>query len=172
MAEKHSCRWRRAADRQAEQARTQQAKLDATQAERDLLAVKVAELEHQLALATRQILGPKSERMPTPDEEARKHEGPAPTRGGHTNPEKQKRNAATKAAVSAEVVTHPVPAEERPCPSCGEDAIPIGEGDVSVEWEWVKGYFRKRLHVVEAAHERPGSHGGGRHDAPLETRAR
>jgi transposase len=44
-----------------------------------------------------------------------------------------------------------VPDEERQCPHCGEDATQIGQGDVSVEYEWVAGYFRKRLHIVEAA---------------------
>jgi transposase len=131
--------------------REQQTKLDATQTERDLLAAKVAELEHQLALATKQIVGPKSERMPTPEEEQRKREGNTAKRGGHTNPGKRKANAEAKAALSAEVMTHPVPDDERTCPFCGEDAKPIGKGDVSVEYDWVRGHFRKRLHVVEAA---------------------
>jgi transposase len=131
--------------------RVQQAEMDAKQAENDLLAAKVAELEHKLALATKQIVGPKSERMPTPEQEQKKREGHASKRGGHTNPAKRKKNAETKAALPAEVVTHPVPDEERPCPVCGEDATPIGKGDVSVEYEWVRGYFRKKLHVVEAA---------------------
>jgi transposase len=151
MAEKHSCRWRRTADRQTEQMRVQQAELDAKQAELDVLAAKVADLEHKLALATKQIVGPKSERMPTPEDEQKKREGHVPARGGHTNPAKRKKNAETKAALPASVVTHPVPDEERRCPHCGEDATPIGEGDVSVEYEWVRGYFRKKLHVVEAA---------------------
>jgi transposase len=146
--------------------RVQQAKLDATQTERDLLAAKVADLERQLALANKQIVGPKSERMPTPEQEEKKREGHVPKRGGHTNPEKRKRNAEAKAALAAEVITHPVPDDERPCPLCGEDATPIGEGDVSVEWEWVRGYFRKRLHVVEAA-RCPCRHHYVRGPAPL-----
>jgi len=131
--------------------RAQQAELDAKQAALDALAAKVSDLEHQLALATKQIIGPKSERMPTPDDELKKREGNAPKRGGHTNPSKRKENAQTKAALPASVVTHPVPDDERRCPHCGEDATPIGKGDVSVEYEWIPGRFRRRLHVVEAA---------------------
>ena len=151
MAEKHSCRWRRTTDKQAEQLRAQQAELEASEAERARLAAQVAELSHQLALATKQIVGPKSERLPTPEEEAKKREGHKPARGGHTNPAKRKKNAATKAALPSDVIVHPVPKEERQCPHCGEDATQIGKGDVSVEYEWVAGYFRKRLHIVEAA---------------------
>jgi transposase len=151
VAEKHSCRWRRTTDKQAEQLRAQQAELEASEAERARLAALVADLEHKLALATKQIVGPKSERLPTPEEEAKKREGHTPARGGHTNPAKRKKNAATKAALSPSVILHPVPDEERRCPHCGEDATQIGKGDVSVEYEWVAGYFRKRLHIVEAA---------------------
>ncbi len=151
MAEKHSCRWRRAADKQAELLRAREAELDAQKAQLAELATKVAELEHSLALATKQIVGPKSERMPTPEDEARKREGNEKKRGGHTNPAKRKKNAEAKAALPATVVTHPVSDEDRRCPHCGEDAKPIRGGDVSVEYEWIPGYFKKRLHVVEAA---------------------
>jgi transposase len=151
MAEKHSCRWRRTADRQVEQMRVQQAELDAKQAALDALAAKVSDLEHKLALATKQIIGPKSERMPTPEDELKKREGGPSKRGGNTNPAKRKKNAETKAALPASVVSHPVPDEERRCPHCGEDAKPIGEGDVSVEYEWIPGRFQRKLHVVETA---------------------
>ena len=48
MAEKHSCRWRRTTDKQAEQLRAQQAELEASEAERVRLAAQVADLEHRL----------------------------------------------------------------------------------------------------------------------------
>lgn len=158
MVDKHSCHWRRTATKQAEQLRVQQAELDATKAELDAtkaehvrLVAKVTELEHQLALATKQIVGPKSERMPTPDDELKKREGLKPKRGGHTNPAQRKKNAATKAALPSVIVPHPVPDEQRRCPHCGQDATPIGQGDATVELEWVPGHFERRLHVVEAA---------------------
>ena len=151
MAEKHSCRWRRTTEKQAEQLRAQQAELAATEAERARLAALVADLEHKLALATKQIVGPKTERLPTPEEELKKREGHKPARGGHTNPAMRAENAAKKAALPTDVIPHLVPDDERRCPHCGEEATQIGEGDVSVEYEWVTGHFRKRMHIVEAA---------------------
>jgi transposase len=158
MAEKHSCHWRRTADRRAEQLRAreaeveaQRAELEAQRAEIAAYAAKVSSLEHDLALATKQIIGPKSERLPTPEEEIKKKEGKAKERGGHTNPAKRKKNAEKKAAMPATVINHPVADADRRCPHCGQDATPIAEGDPSVEYEWVPGYFQKRLHVVEAA---------------------
>lgn len=128
-----------------------QTELEKQRAELAESASRISALEHQLALATKQIIGPKSERLPTPEDEIKKKEGEAKARGGHTNPVKRKKNAAKKAALPATVVNHPVSDEERRCPHCGQDAVPIAEGDVSVEYEWVPGYFRKRLHVVEVA---------------------
>jgi transposase len=151
MAEKHSCRWRSAAEEQAAQLRAKEVELQARQEEVDRLASKVKELEHQLALATKQIVGPKSERMPTPEDELKKREEPERSRGGYTNPDKRRANAEAKAAAPVRTIPHPVPDEERKCPHCGEDATPIGQGEPSVEWEWIPGHFERRLHVVEVA---------------------
>jgi transposase len=151
MVDKHSCHWRRTATKHAEHLREQQAELDATKEEYGRLAAKMAQLEHQLALATKQVIGPKSERMPTPDEELRKRQEAKSQRGGYTNPAQRKKNAQTETALPSTVVTHLVPDEQRRCPHCGKDATPIGEGDVTVEYEWLPGRFEKRLHVVEAA---------------------
>ncbi len=151
MAEKHSCAWRRKAERREERLREKEAELESQRLELSNLAAKVSDLERQLSQATKQIIGPKSERIPTPEAEIKKREGEAPKRGGHTNPEKRKKNREAKAALPGVVISHPVPDEERRCPHCGEEAEPIGEGDVSSEWEWVPGYFQKRLHVVEVA---------------------
>jgi len=148
MAE-HSCPWRRTADEQAEQLRVQQAALEAQQAELKEMTARVTELEHKLSLATKQIVGPKSERMPTPEQELKQREGHKPERGGYTNPAKRKENAEKKAAIAGEVVPHLVPEEQRICPHCGEEAKSIGDGEPSVEWEWVPGHFEKRLHLVE-----------------------
>jgi transposase len=151
MAEKHSCRWRRTAEEQAEQLRTKEAELLAQKEELARLASKVKELEHQLALATKQIVGPKSERMPTPEDELKKREEPERPRGGYTNPDKREANAKAKAALPMRKIPHPVADEDRRCPHCGEEAKPIGEGEPSVEWEWIPGHFERRLHVVEVA---------------------
>lgn len=156
MAEKHSCRWRRTADRQAEQLREQQTALEAQQAELEAqraevarLTAQLAELQQQLSKTTKQLVGPKSERMPSPEDELKKREGQPPARGGYTNPDKRRLTAQQKATMEAEVVTHLVPEEQRHCPHCGQEAKSIGEGELSVEWEWVPGHFEKRLHVIE-----------------------
>src|SRR5689334_22557065 len=101
MAE-HSCHWRRTADKQAEQLRVRQAEFEAQQAQLKEMAARVADLEHKLALATRQIVGPKSERMPTPEDELRRRESQPTQRGGYTNPAKRTENAQKKAALEAD----------------------------------------------------------------------
>ena len=72
---KHVCRWRSAAE-----------KLEAELAEQKVAQAALLErlnaLEHKMALATKQLIGPKSERMPTPEEETKKREGKKGRRGG------------------------------------------------------------------------------------------
>lgn len=109
---------------------------------------RLNKVEHDLTLTTKQLVGPKRERMPTPDEEAKAKEGKKP-RGGYTNPKKRKENAEALARLPATIITHPVPDDERRCPHCGDDIKPIGEGDKSTEFEWVPGHLERRVHVVE-----------------------
>ena len=111
---KHDCRWRDHA-----------AKLEQKLSERDAQLVKLTErvnqIEHKLALANKQIVGPKSERMPTPEQEAKKREGHKPPRGGYTNPKKRRENAEAMASLPATIVPHPVPDAQRRCRHCGEE---------------------------------------------------
>lgn len=146
---RHDCRWRREADRLREQAAENQAQLTAQAEQLKALLERVDQMEHKLALATKQIVGPKSERMPTPEEEAKKKEGHKPARGGYTNPNKRKENAEALASIPATIVEHPVPKEERTCPHCGDEIKPIKGGDRSTEYEWVPGRLERRVHVVE-----------------------
>ncbi len=138
----HSCPWRDAVE-----------KLEAQLADRDakvaVILARLSEVEHKLALADKQIVGPKSERMPTPEQEAKERDGDQPARGGHTNPKKRKENAEKMAALPSVIVPHPIPEAERRCPHCGEEVKPIGEGDKSVEYEWIPGRLERRIHVVE-----------------------
>jgi transposase len=113
------------------------------------LAERLNALKHKMALAHKQILGPKSERMPTPEEEAKKREGKKSARGGHTNPKKRKENAEALASLPTTEVPHPIPASERTCPHCGDEVKPIGNGDRSVEYEWIPGRLTRRIHIVE-----------------------
>lgn len=146
---RHDCRWRREADKLREQAAENQAQLTAQAEQLKTLLERVDHVEHKLALATKQIIGPKSERMPTPEEEAKKKEGHTPARGGYTNPSKRKENAQALASIPATTVEHPVPKEERTCPHCGDEIKPIKGGDRSTEYEWVPGRLERRVHVVE-----------------------
>lgn len=139
---KHKCEWQTAA-----------AKLQEKLAERDAqvaaLTARISDIEHKMALATKQIVGPKSERMPTPEQEAKKREGQKTKSGGYTNGKKRKENAEALASLPTTVVPHPVPDAERRCPHCGDEVKPIGEGERSVEYEWVPGRLERRIHVVE-----------------------
>ena len=139
---KHDCRWRKAATALEERLAEKDAQLAAVTSRLD-------QIEHKLALANKQIIGPKRERMPTPEEEARKRDGDKPSRGGYVNPKKRKENAEALASLPTTIIPHPIPAEERRCPSCGEEVKAIGAGDRSVEFEWVPGRIERRVHVVE-----------------------
>lgn len=149
MAARHECRWRRRTEKLERELRARDEQL----AEKDraiaVLTARVHELEHEVAKLTKAQIGPKSERMPTPEEEAKKRGPEKPKRGGHTNPKARRDNAAKMASLPAENVPHPIPDAERRCPSCGEEVVAIGEGDVSFEIEWVPGRLVRRRHVVE-----------------------
>jgi transposase len=140
----HDCEWR---DRAAE--------LESKLAERDgqfaALLKRVSEIEHTIAVTKRQTLGPKTERMPTPENEAKALSGEPKVRGGHTNPELRKKTAKAKADLPAVVVHHAIAESERRCATCGDDVRPMGAGDRSVEYEWVPGRIEKIVHVVETA---------------------
>lgn len=148
-SKRHDCRWRRTAEKLEQDLADQQSKLVERDEQLAALVARVNAIEHKLALANKQIVGPKSERMPTPDEEAKKREGHVPARGGYTNPKKRKENAEAMASLPATIVNHPVPKEQRRCAHCGDEIKPIGAGDRSVEYEWVPGRFERRVHIVE-----------------------
>ena len=141
-AKRHNCPWRTAAAKLEEKLADRDAQLAA-------LIARVDQMEHKLALATKQIVGPKSERMPTPEEEARKKEGHKPARGGYTNPKKRKENAEALASLPTTIVPHAIPDDQRRCPHCGDEVKPIGNGDRTIEYEWIPGRLERRLHIVE-----------------------
>jgi transposase len=139
---KHECRWRTTAAKLERELADKGAQISA-------LSERLNALEHKLAHATKQIIGPKSERTPTPEEEAKKREGKKPKRGGHTNPKKRKENAEALAALPTTEVPHPIPESERTCPHCGDEVRPMGNGERSIEYEWLPGRLVRRVHVVE-----------------------
>jgi hypothetical protein len=95
---KHACRWRSAAERLEAELADQRAKHVEKDAQLASVLDRLNAIEHKLALATKQIIGPKSERMPTPEDEAKKREGKKRPRGGYTNPKKRKENAEALAS--------------------------------------------------------------------------
>jgi hypothetical protein len=139
--EEHFCEWR-------DLALALQIKLAELEVKFAAVLARVGELEHQRALAMKQIVGPKSERMPTPDDEAKKREGTKP-RGGYTNPKKRKENAEALALLPTTIEPHPIADSDRRCPHCGDDVTPIGQGDTSFEYEWLPGRLVRKIHVVE-----------------------
>ena len=141
-SKKHECEWRTAAE-------ALEAKLVDRDAQVAALTSRLSEIEHRLALTTKQVIGPKSERMPTPEQEAKAREGSAGPKGGHVNPRKRKENAQALAALPTTVVPHPIADAERRCPHCGDEVKAIGDGDKSVEYEWMPGRLERRVHVVE-----------------------
>jgi transposase len=161
LAKEHRCEWRERAERLEKLLADTIATFREALAEKDrqiaTLTARVQELEHKLALATKQIIGPKSERMPTPEQEAKKREGQS-SRGGYVNPKRRTENAEAMASLPTTTVPHPIPEDERRCPHCGEEVKPIGEGDVSYEWEWTPGKFVRRKHVVEVGRCRCKQH--------------
>ncbi len=146
---RHDCTWRKEAGELSGKLAERDVEVSSLKEQVATLLSRVDKMEHKLALTTKQIVGPKSERMPTPEEEAKKKEGHKPARGGYTNPRKRKENAEALAAIPATIVAHPIPDEERRCPHCGDEVRPIGEGDKSTEYEWVPGRLERRVHVVE-----------------------
>ena len=118
---KHDCRWREEAAKLK--------KLAERDAQLAALSARVNDIEHKMALANKQIVGPKSERMPTPEQEAKKREGKTPSSGGYTNGTQRKENAEALASLPTTVVPHAVPDAERRCPHCGDEVKAIGDGE-------------------------------------------
>ena len=95
----HDCEWRERAT-----------ELETKLAERDeqfaALMKRVNQIEHTLSVTKRLTLGPKSERMPTPEDEAKALSKEPKRRGGHTNPELREKTAKAKAEPPATIVSH------------------------------------------------------------------
>jgi transposase len=100
----------------------------------------------ELAALKRHLYGRKSERMPPMEREVRRGQkaDPAETR------RKRKETALAKEKLVEESVPHPVPEEQRSCPSCQQkDLRPVGDGKTTTIYDYVPGYFRRRVIVRE-----------------------
>lgn len=110
--------------------------------EAEELRAKLDSVEGRLAALERHLFGKKSEKMPSLAREI----GKKPTRAQTTK--KRAELAAERSKLPAEPVPHKVPAAERTCPTCHVEAKPAGSKS-STEFDYVPGYFRRKVHERE-----------------------
>lgn len=110
------------------------------------LEARLARQEAELAQLKKALLGPKSERMPSPTETLRKGEKPDP----QAVSAKRRENAAARSEACAEEhETSRVPDDQRLCPECGGEARTISSEKTSTVIDHVRAYFRKRIVHLE-----------------------
>ena len=149
--EDHDCKWREEAELlRADIADLRKLVVTDPKALRDELQEtkeKLRRTEDELAALKRRFLGPKSEKLPPIGHEVRKKVGPDPAAAQEARLDNAKLRSAR---VVTERIDHKIPDGERKCPKCGRDKLKrVGTGKPTVEWEYVPGYFRRRVHVRE-----------------------
>jgi transposase len=117
--------------------------------ERARSAAREAELLARIDALVRQVHGKKTEKMPRPKDAIRKADKTVPDK--KQRQERRAAHAAARAELPTEIEHHMVPATERSCPHCdgGGTMRAVGEGRKSVEFDYVPGYFRRRVHIQE-----------------------
>jgi transposase len=150
----------RLVETQTEQLRTQSEQLAAQRA-------RIEELEGKLAAATaaieameRRLLGPKSEKMPSPEKLLRREESAEKAEARRLKAlERRRERQALREKLRSEVIQHPVPEEKKGCPHCGGIAArEVGNGKCTVIYEYVPGYFVRQKHVQETVACRCGQY--------------
>lgn len=117
-----------------------------------------ADLVAQNDALKRKLMGKKSEKMPRPKDAMRRADGTS------ADPKKRvdrrRANVAARAELPTEIETHAVLSADRVCASCGTDAKMkrLGEGRTTTEYDYVPGYFRRRVHVQEVLACTCGAH--------------
>jgi len=110
------------------------------------LEQKLASLAHEFETLRRQVLGPKSEKMPAIKDELR--DGKPVDREAAQAARREGRKA--KAALKQVKTVHHVPDAEKKCPKCGRtDLKPLGEGKESVVYEYIPAQIIAHHHVRE-----------------------
>ena len=122
--------------------------------EAEELRERLDTVEGKLAALERHVFGRKSERLPGVKDELKRQAAPdaaADAARAQEALQKRRERAARKAAEApTRPVHHPVPPEDRHCPSCGsEDLKPLGTGRTSVVYEYVPARFERQVHVQE-----------------------
>jgi transposase len=110
------------------------------------LQTDLEQVKAELDGLKRRLYGRKSEKMPAMEREVR--------RGRKGDPgealRKRREHALAKEKLVGERVVEPVPEPERSCPHCrGRDLRPVGDGKASTVYDYVPGYFRRRVTVRE-----------------------
>jgi transposase len=100
-----------------------------------------------MAKLKRQVLGPKSEKLPRVSDELKKE---SPRDPDEAKRARQARAAARKAKLQQQTTIHTVPKAQRQCPQCGSTNLkPLGSGKESVVYEYVPAHFIAHKHVRE-----------------------
>ncbi|MDX2150540.1 MAG: ATP-binding protein [Bryobacteraceae bacterium] len=100
-----------------------------------------------MAKLKREVLGPKSEKMPRVADELKKGTPRDPEEAKRA---RQARAAARKAKLAHQTAIHSVPKEQRHCPACGGTNLkPLGNGKESVVYEYVPAHFVAHKHTRE-----------------------
>ena len=110
-------------------------------------SAREAELTAKLEALARKAFGKTSEKMPSPKDALRKKDqtkaDPAVTQ------QKRKANEARKAELATEIVQNVVPEEQRSCSSCAGVDLQEAEPRSRIDYDYVPGYFRRRVHQQE-----------------------
>jgi transposase len=139
LPDDHHCPWREEAE--------------ALRAELEDVRAKLAAVTAALEALTRRVVGPKSEKMPPPEQELRKDESDEDAEARRQAALARRRErAALKEKLHTETVIHHLGKDQRQCPSCGGVAErPLKTGKQTYLYEYVPGYFVRQCHVQEKA---------------------
>ena len=111
------------------------------------MSAAAAAREAELEALRRRAFGQSSEKMPPPATELRK--GRAPEANAALAQKKRKQNEQRKNELETEVVAHAVPEAGRVCPTCEGRALTVSVLVERVDYGYVPGYFRRRVHRQE-----------------------
>lgn len=129
MAE-HNCQYRELAEELSERVVVLETKL----------AEQEAKFAAELAQLKKALLGPKSERMPSPKKALGDKADPAQTQANRKAKAKEREEACVE-----EHEENLVADDERTCPACGNAARSLGSTKTSTVIDYVPGYFRRRV---------------------------
>ncbi len=142
LPDDHRCAWRDEAER---------------------LAAIVVELQtalnrmgQDLAQLKRQVVGPKTEKIPPLESELR--DGREPRDSDAAQRKRRERAEQRAATIETQHHQHRVPDDQRRCPRCGGEAKPFGEGKRTVQYEYIPGRFVAHIHEQETVACTCGQH--------------